>query len=115
VRLPNGNNANDIFWYGTSSYTFGDFRGRGLNNWNMTVARTFRATERLTLDFSAQATNVFNHTQFTPNINGGIGSTSLGSPAQNIEPGMGTNGSFGTYSDTTFDPRQIMFDIKIRF
>jgi hypothetical protein len=86
-----------------------------LNNWNMTVARTFRATERLALDFSAQATNVFNHTQFTPQIAGGIGSTSLGSPAQNIEPGLGTNGNFGTYTDNTFDPRQIMLELKFRF
>lgn len=115
VQLPNGRYANDIFWYGSSAYTFSDFRGRGLNNWNLTVARTFRATERLTLDFSAQATNAFNHTQFNPNINGGIGSTSLGTAAQNIEPGMGTNGSFGTYTDNTFDARQIMFELKFRF
>lgn len=115
VSLPSGNYANDVFWYGSSSYTFSDFRGRGLNNWNMTLARTFRATERVTLDFSAQATNVFNHTQFTPNVNGGIGATSLGNPAQNIEAGMGTNGNFGTITDNTFDPRQIMFELKFRF
>jgi hypothetical protein len=115
VQLPNGNYANDIFWYGSAAYTFSNLRGAGLNNWNATIARTFNVTETVGIDFMAQFTNVFNHTQFLPNINGGLGSVSLGNPSLGLEPGMGTNSSFGTFSDDTFDPRQVMFELKIRF
>jgi hypothetical protein len=36
------------------------------NNWDMAVVKTFKTTERTNLEFTAQAFNIFNHSQFIP-------------------------------------------------
>ncbi len=36
------------------------------NNWDMTVVKRFNTTERTSLEFQAQAFNIFNHSQFLP-------------------------------------------------
>jgi hypothetical protein len=36
--------------------------------------------------------------------------------AQNLVPGIGqSGGSFGTYGMGTFDPREVVFELKVRF
>ena len=36
------------------------------NNWDMAVVKSFKTTERTNLEFTAQAFNIFNHSQFIP-------------------------------------------------
>jgi hypothetical protein len=36
------------------------------NNWDLTVVKRLKATEKTSLEFQAQAFNVFNHSQFIP-------------------------------------------------
>jgi hypothetical protein len=85
----------------------------------MSIARTFKATEKLAVDFSANFTNFLNHAQF--GIYGGY-NTSLG--GINLTPNGPTNtqlgqptgsSSYGTHGLSTYDPRQIEFQLKIRF
>ncbi len=114
IQLANGTFISDQYWYGTAALAFGDIRQPGLNNFNFSADRNFKLTERLRVEFSMQATNLLNHTQFRPTINGGVGATNV-STANGGIPGLGTNDSFGTYSTATFDPRQIEFQLRLRF
>lgn len=116
VRMPNGTYQADIYYYGTAALDYGDIRGAGRNNWNLNLERTFRVRERIAIDFSAQFTNVFNHTQFRPNMAGGLGGVNtLPNPTINVPIGALSDSNFGTRSTDTFDPRQTEFQLKIRF
>jgi len=114
VQAPNGNFIVDQYWYGSAALAFSGIREPGLNNFNLSVDRDFKITERLKFEFSMQATNFLNHTQFRPTINGGLGGTNT-STANIAIPGLGNNDSYGTYSTATFDPRQIEFQLRLRF
>ncbi len=77
----------------------GTVRGPGQNNWNLNLAKTFTATERLNVEFRAELYNVFNHSQF-----------------KNI------NTNFSTFSGTNFgwvtgahDGRFIQFALRLTF
>jgi len=58
-----------------SAFTIGNagrniLRGPGLNNWDLAIFKNFKFTERITLQFRAEAFNAFNHTNFNnPNNN----------------------------------------------
>jgi hypothetical protein len=116
VTTPSGAVVNDVYWFGTAAPSYRDIRGPGMNNWNMTIERTFVIKERLSIDFSARFTNTFNHTQFEPggNVNSALGTTNVQS-TPGIQPGQGLNNNFGTYGMATYDPRQMEFMLRIRF
>jgi len=120
VTTPDGSIVNDIYWFGNAAFTYGDIRGAGLNNWNMSVERTFRPRESLSVEFSAQFTNAFNHTQFRPQMTAALGGTSVlaagaANNPMNIQPGQGSSSDFGTRGNSTFDPRQVELQLKVRF
>ncbi|MGH7593189.1 MAG: hypothetical protein ACRELE_04995 [Gemmatimonadales bacterium] len=82
------------------------------------MERTFRIREGLTLDLSAHATNVLNHTEPLANaFSLSLGGTNiLPNAATGIVPGNFSNGSgFGVMSNATYDPRQIEFEVRLRF
>ena len=56
------------------------FSGPGLDNYDMALAKTIRLTESKTLQFRAEAFNVFNHAQFfgPQAVDGNIGSATFG-------------------------------------
>jgi trimeric autotransporter adhesin len=114
IALSNGTFAADQYWWGNAAPTLSILRNLGLWNTNLTVMRDFKVTERIGLQFSAQATNAFNRTQFRPNINAGLGGTNALTTNNGII-GLGTNDNFGTHSMATFDPRQIEFHLRVRF
>jgi hypothetical protein len=116
VGTPGGAVVNDVYWFGNSALRQSDFRSPGLNNWNMSIERTFKPKEGFTLDFSAHFTNAFNHTQFRPRIEWRLGATNttVNSPQKTL-PGQGLSGNFGTYDTSTFDPRQVELQLKLRF
>ena len=43
----------------------GTIRGPGMNNWDMTLSKTFKPLERLKTEFRADLYNAFNHTQWS--------------------------------------------------
>jgi hypothetical protein len=75
-------------------------RGPGRDNWNMTLAKTFAFTERFHMRFSADAFNMWNHTQFKGDANNGGISTNFGSS------------NFGAVT-SAFDGRQFQLALKL--
>lgn len=108
-NLPRGSRASNRFFdaaafadpgmdvKGTSGP--GTVRGPGQNSWNLNLAKTFRATEKLRVEFRSEMYNFFNHTQFKE-----------------------INTEFSTFSGTTFgwitgahDGRYMQFGLRITF
>lgn len=75
--------------------------GPGVDNWQMSLQRNFRITEKSKLQFRADAFNVFNHTQFSginSQINfAGINNPTITNPAINANGTLNKTG-FGTVS-----------------
>ena len=58
-------------------------RGPGRDNWNMALFKNIAFTERLHTELRFEAYNIWNHTQFRGDVNGGgvnsaIGGTDVG-------------------------------------
>ena len=87
-----------------AAFTFGnvgprlpDVRNDGIFNWDISVFKHFRITERLNLQFRAEALNAFNTPRFS-------------SPNTSV-----TSNSFGIVTTTANAPRQIQFGLKLLF
>jgi hypothetical protein len=116
VTTPNGSVVPNQFWMGPSNETNGYLRGPDRFNIDLSLRRSFKIRERLTLEVAANATNVLNHTEFNGNFNGSLGSTNLvNNPSAGLMPGYGTSSTFGTLTNATFDPRQIMMQARVIF
>ena len=81
---------------------FDALRGPGRDNWNMSLLKTFAFTERLRLQFRADAFNMWNHTQFKGDANNGGISLNQGSS------------NFGAVT-SAFDARQFQLALKLMF
>lgn len=103
-----GKQVQDVFWWGTAAPTYNDMRGPGRFNIDLSVRREFPIRERMNLEFAADATNILNNTQYNGNYTGGLGNTNIGTTG-------GTSSSFGSMSLTTFDPRNIVMNLRLRF
>jgi len=78
------------------------FVGPGLWQADMTLAKTFKFTERVNLKFEAQGFNVFNHTNFLIATGGGLGHNDL------------RDGLFGQ-AGGTLNARNLQFGLKLTF
>ena len=88
---------------GTAAKTV--FRGPGVNNWDASIAKSFRIVERVQLRVRFEAYNAFNHTQFA-----GVNTT-----AQfNTVTGAQTNAAFGSLTSTR-SPRTLQLGARISF
>ncbi|HEV2663354.1 MAG TPA: TonB-dependent receptor, partial [Blastocatellia bacterium] len=122
VTSPNGTVIPDLFWYGTSAATFSGLRANSTWNVNMSLEKSFKAWEKFEFNLSAQATNLFNHTQFKPGINTSFGGTVLpatitANPTLNLKLGQlqDVANTWGAYTQNTYDPRQIEMVLRVRF
>jgi len=79
------------------------FTGPGYAEWNPSLAKVFRFTERVTLDFRAESFNVLNHTNFK--LPGASPST-FGS--------VRSGASFGL-AGGNFNPRNLQLGLKLKF
>ncbi|HKE60718.1 MAG TPA: carboxypeptidase regulatory-like domain-containing protein [Pyrinomonadaceae bacterium] len=88
----------------------GAIRGKPINNFDFSVNKNWRVTERYNIQFRAEMFNVFNH----PNFNGF--QNALNFQGNITQPNFGTvtNGSFGTLSNTA-SHREIQFGFKFSF
>jgi trimeric autotransporter adhesin len=123
---PNGSVVADLFWYGTSAATFGDMRSNPTWNVNMSLEKSFKMWERYSVNLAAQATNLFNNTQFKPGLNTSFGATVLpatikDNPTLNLKVGQlldtptNSTSTWGTYTQNTYDARQFELVMRIRF
>src|SRR6185437_15572389 len=85
------------FTYGNSPRALGALRAPGLVNLDLSGIKNTRIYERLTLQFRAEAFNIFNHPQFGPP------DTALG------------DGTTGTISTQVNDPRELQLALKLIF
>ena len=116
LTTPNGSVVPDVFWYGTVANTLDGLRNFGRINLDLSLRRTFRVTERISLDVAADATNLLNHTELSGSFNGALGGTNtVTNASRGLLPGMGTSDTYGTIGVTAFDPRQVTLNAKIRF
>ena len=83
------------FTFGTASATLPDIRTDGVRNFDLSIFKTFSATERLNVQFRAEALNAFN----TPRFAG---------PNTTV-----TSTSFGVITAQANAPRQIQFGLKL--
>lgn len=85
----------------------GIINGPGQFNWDISLLKTTRITERETLQFRMEFFNAFNHAQFnSPNNNGGFLTNSV--------PDL-SSGAFGQITTTSVNPRVIQFALKFSF
>ena len=85
----------------------GIINGPGQFNWDISLLKTTRITERETLQFRTEFFNAFNHAQFNnPNNNGGFLTNSV--------PDL-SSGAFGQITTTSVNPRVIQFALKFSF
>jgi hypothetical protein len=114
----NGTNQADLYWMGNAAIDYGAIRGPGRHNLDLSVTRDFRVREKYTVSFRANVTNSLNHTQalsssFTMAL-GGIQTTA--NPSQGLLPGEPQSAStYGTHNLLTYDPRQMIMELRLRF
>jgi hypothetical protein len=87
----------DAFTFGTTGRTLPDVRSPGIVNFDFSLLKKFRLTERVKLEFRPEFFNLFNTPQF------GLPGTSFGTA------------QFGVISSQANSPRQIQFGAKILY
>jgi trimeric autotransporter adhesin len=123
VTGPNGIAIPDLFWYGTAAATYDEMRSNAIWNTNLAMERSFKVKERYSINFAAQVTNLFNNAQFKPGLNTNFGATALpgtltANPGLNLKVGQlldNAVNTWGTYTQSAYDARQIEMILKIRF
>jgi hypothetical protein len=90
----------------------------------MALEKSFSFREKYSINIAAQATNVFNHTQFKPSFNATFGATvqqsTLDSAANaplklSLGQLLDTANTFGTFNQDAYDARQIEFVVRFKF
>ncbi len=88
------------FSFGNESRTDGAIRSPGINNWDVALVKETPITERVGLQFRAEAFNLFNRVQFGP-------------PGQVFT--TNPNSTFGVISSQLNNPRLIQFSLRLNF
>jgi hypothetical protein len=92
--------------------------GPGINNWDLSLQKSFSIKERAHLQFRIDAFNVFNHTQFS-GINSGLTFASITNPTPTnlylkADGSVNNINGFGTVNGAR-DPRILQTVIRIQF
>jgi hypothetical protein len=118
LTTANGGHQADLYWTGNAAIDYGELRGPGRNNIDLTLTRDFKVREKYTVSFMANVTNVLNHTQFrTGSYNMALGSIQVSDvPAQGLVAGEGQSAAtYGSHNMNTFDPRQMILEMRVKF
>jgi hypothetical protein len=80
----------------------------GINNWDMSLFKNTKITERVTTQLRFEFFNVWNHTQWA-GVNTGVSAANPGAPV--------TSGTIGTSGqvNSTRDPRSLQMAMKLYF
>jgi hypothetical protein len=80
-------------------------RGPGINNWDISLFKSFRIWEQARLQFRAEMYNAFNHTQFS----------AFDTTARfDVATGQQTNARFGEFT-TSRSPRIMQMALRLTF
>ena len=116
ISTPNGAVVPDVYWWGTVGSTLNAMRNRGRVNIDLSLRRTFKIRERFSIELAADATNLWNNTQLNGSFAGGLGSTNTATnAAKGLTPGMGATDTYGTIGVGSFDARQVVMNLRLRF
>lgn len=116
VTTPNGRIVADQFWFGNAQQVYDEIRTDPRFNIDLTIRRSFRLTPGLSAEIGADVMNVLNHTQFNGAYVGNLGATQVThNPSAGLFAGTGDANNFGTRNMNTFNPRQIMLRVGLRF
>ncbi|MBI5281576.1 MAG: TonB-dependent receptor [Candidatus Solibacter usitatus] len=85
------------FTFGNTQPSSPDLRSPGVRNWDLSLFKDFRITEKLQLQFRTEAFNALNTVRF-------------GSPNTSV-----TSNQFGQISTQANSPRQVQFGLKLLF
>lgn len=86
--------------------------GPGFNQWNISLFKNFKVTERVLMEFRSEFFNVFNHPNFNQPNFGGNGVVAVSGSGNFTNP---TFGEMGSTRDNPLDPREIQFALKLYF
>ncbi len=76
-RIEGASVGNPTFTYGSASPTMPQLRGPGLNNFDLSLFKSFRVREKVSAQFRFESFNTFNRVQFAkPGLQ--AGSTAFG-------------------------------------
>jgi hypothetical protein len=126
VRLPNGNWGADQNWVGYLNPSNEAWRGPGRFNMDLSLRRSIRLRERVSLEIAAEASNLINNTQLNGNYSGALGNTVVTpNAAQGTQAGMGSSDTFGTIAlvsagwfgttNNVYAAREVVMNLRIRF
>jgi hypothetical protein len=118
-----GGTIPDLYWYGDAVSSYNDMRSPHVWFTNLSLEKSVVLHDRYALDFSAQATNVFNHANFKPGVNMSMGATVVSSnlaanASKAVQIGQildNASKTFGTYTKNAYDPRQIELSVHFKF
>lgn len=117
ITTPGGSVVPDIYWDGNAAETYDALRGPGRFNMDASLQKSINISERVQFQFGVEATNFLNRAEYVgipgPTINSGLGNTNTDAASGPI--GIGTNYSYGTYGEQTYDPRQFVLFGKLNF
>lgn len=116
VQMPNGTYQADQYTWGATAPYLGWLRLPTTSYTNLTINRQFAVTEKFRLEFLAEASNLFNQTNFKPGAaSNGVGVTLVGNSATNTQVGQNSSVSTGSLGMTFQDPRQVTLSMRMRF
>ncbi len=116
VTLPNGKYGAAQNWVGSTGITPSGFRTPGRFNIDVSLRRSVKLKEKITVEMSLQASNALNHTELSGGYSGALGTTTVTpNPSIGLLPGMGSSSTFGTIGNTTYPAREIDVILRVRF
>ena len=116
LTSANGTIIPNLYWIGNQSQSQGYLRLPRRTNVDASIRRSFPIFEQLNLVLAFEASNVLNHTELNSQPGSDLGTMGLVDNRVNgLVPGIGTNSSFGSIGNSTYDPRQITFHAILQF
>ncbi|MGB2645608.1 MAG: TonB-dependent receptor [Candidatus Acidiferrum sp.] len=91
------------------------FRGPGQQNWDFSLIKNFKLTERQSLRFTADFFNIWNHPNFGNPAFTDVESYQCAAGTPNCVNGILTTSPFGTINSTVGTPRLIQFSLRYAF
>ena len=92
----------------------GAIRGKSITNFDFSIVKNWKVTERYGLQFRGEMFNVFNHTNFSGAAGGYNNNLAFEGNSTRANFGQSTNSAFGTLGNAAA-PREIQLGLKFTF